>query len=107
MPTHGFAACCLTQRSMFPLLLQRLIVIVAREAMGLNDGKKVGIHVRNVLADLANDNHKQHCGFDKHLLLCENEDAGCFKKAAIPAVFQTNGVTSIESLCGQLEEWME
>jgi hypothetical protein len=99
---------CLTQHSMFPLLLQRLIIIVAREAMGMNDGKKLGIYVRNILADLANNNYKQQNGFDKHLVLCKSEDVGCFRKAAIPAMLRADGVMSvIEGLCDQLEEWME
>jgi hypothetical protein len=97
---------CLTQHSMFPLLLQRLIMIVAREAMGMNDSMKLGIYVRNILANLAN-NDKQQNGFEKHRLLCESEDAGCFKKAAVPAMLRADGVTSIEGLCDQLEEWME
>jgi hypothetical protein len=95
---------CLAQHSMFPLLLQRLIRIVAREVMGLNDGKKLGKYARNILADLAN--LSEH-DFDKYSLLCESDDAGCFKKAALPAMLRADGITSIESLRAQLEEWIE
>ena len=95
---------CLAQHSMFPLFLQRLIRIVAREAMGLNDGKKLGKYVRNILADLAN--LSEH-DFDKYSLLYESADAGCLKRAALPAMLRADGTASIESLRAQLEEWIE
>jgi hypothetical protein len=99
---------CLAQHSMFPLLLQRLILIVAREAMGLNDGKVLGRYARQILGDLAN--LSEH-DFGKYQRLCDSEDgAGCFQKASLPAMLRAaadGSVTSMESLCDQLEEWME
>jgi hypothetical protein len=93
------------KHTLFPLLIQRFLRIVAREAMGTLDGKELGLYVRNTLADIANVDDKLKP--EMYLAMCENHDNNVFSRNAIPVMLREERVASAESLRGRLEDWID
>jgi hypothetical protein len=95
----------LVKHTLFPLLVQRFLRIMAREAMGTLDGKDLGLFVRTILAEIAFCNDKLKAKL--HLAMSENHDHNVFSRNAIPAMLREESVTSVESLRDRLEEWID
>jgi hypothetical protein len=90
------------EHALFPLLVQRLVRLVAREAMETPDGKDLGPFVRKILADIAYDDDP----FETFLYaaVC---DRNVFSRNAIPAMLREESVTSAEILRDRLKEWVD
>jgi hypothetical protein len=91
------------KHTLFPLLVQRLLRIVAREAMGTPDGKNLGLFARKILADIAYDDDVA-LGSLLYAAVC---DRNVFSRNAIPAMLREESVTSAASLRDRLEEWID
>jgi hypothetical protein len=90
------------EHTLFPLLIQRLLHIVAREVMGTPDGKDLGSYARNILVDIAyDDNHFET------LLYAAVCGRNVFSRNAIPAMLREESITSAQSLRDRLEEWID
>jgi hypothetical protein len=94
----------ITKHTLFPLLVQRPLRIVAREATGTLDGKELGIYVRNILAKIADVDDKLK--FELLNFMCENQGSNVFSRNAIPVMLRDQSATSAESLRGRLEDWI-
>jgi hypothetical protein len=92
------------KHTLFPLLIQRLLRIVAREAMGTPDGMDLGMFARNILADIAYVDDQKAM---KNLLYSAMCDRNVYLRTAIPAMLREENVTSAEILLDRLKEWID
>jgi hypothetical protein len=83
------------KHTLFPLLVQRLLRIVAREAMRTLDGKDPGLFARKILADIAyvdfNFAEIVYLDYNFYSAMCE---INLFSRNAIPAM----SITSADSI---------
>jgi hypothetical protein len=92
----------MVKHTLFPLLVQRLLRIVAREGMGTPDGKDLGTFARKILVDIAYDDNE----FET-LLYAAVCDRNVFSRNSIPAMLREESITSAKSLRDRLEEWID
>jgi hypothetical protein len=93
----------LIKHTLFPLFIQRLLRIVAREVMRTPDGLDLGSFARKILADIAYDGDDRQ----KSLLYSAICDGNVYLRSAIPAMLREEGVTSAEILRKRVEEWID
>jgi len=94
----------LERHKLFPLMIQRLFRIIAREVMGMPDGKVLGKLVRNILACIADFDDKMDGVV--FVAICES-DASVLSRDAVSKVLREESITSRGELLTFLEECID
>jgi hypothetical protein len=91
----------LERHKLFPLVIQRLFRIAAREGMGTEDGKVLGRYVRTLLAHLSDLDGDLDAG--RYKLLCYGNGNDVFERSALIQLLREENIKSNKDLLAFLK----